>query len=100
MNSPEIGEKKVFLVKNIKHRYRRGINNIYRGHAQTMWTVFWTFLTPLPPLVDSFTKYALLVKWTFHEPPSPHGCPHGLCMTPYMLLRYVIYWDRGDPTPK
>ena len=48
MNSPEIGEKKVFLVKNIKHRYRRGINNIYRGHAQTMWTVFWTFLTPLP----------------------------------------------------
>ena len=19
------------------------------GHAQTMWTVFWTFLTPLPP---------------------------------------------------
>ena len=29
MNSPEIGEKKVFLVKNIKHRYRRRINNIY-----------------------------------------------------------------------
>ena len=26
------------------------------GHAQTMWTIFWTFLTPPPPFVDSFTK--------------------------------------------
>ena len=45
---------------------------------------FFGHIDPLPP---SWTvllgKWALLVKWTFHEPPSPHGCPHGLCMTPY-----------------
>ena len=46
-----------------------------------MWMVFGTFLTT-SPFVDSFTKQALLVKWTFHEPPTPHGCPHGLCMPP------------------
>ena len=26
------------------------------GHAQTMWSIFWTFLTPPTPFVDSFTK--------------------------------------------
>ena len=27
----------------------------HRGHSQTMWTEIWTFLTPLPLLVDHFT---------------------------------------------
>ena len=34
---------------------------ITRGHLQTMWTVFWGFLTPLPPCGQT---------WTFWEPPS------------------------------
>ena len=32
-----------------------------RGHLQTMWTIFWVFLTPLPPCGQT---------WTFWEPPS------------------------------
>ena len=31
-----------------------------RGHAQTTWTVFGTFLTPPPPNVDQFTP----ITWT------------------------------------
>ena len=33
-----------------------------RGHAQTMWTVFWTFLTPPPPLIDK--------RGHFSDPPN------------------------------
>ena len=36
----------------VKCKYN--VNSI-RGRAQTTWTIFWTFLTPPPPLVDSFT---------------------------------------------
>ena len=28
---------------------------LLRGHLQTMWTVFWVFLTPLPPFGQTWT---------------------------------------------
>ena len=33
----------------IKQFNGRCVKIIVRGHAQTTWTVFWTFLTPPPP---------------------------------------------------
>ena len=30
--------------------HRDGLDIMVRGHLQTMWTVFWGFLTPPPPL--------------------------------------------------
>ena len=50
-----------------------------------MWTIFGLFWPP-SPFVDSFTKYALLVKWTFYEPPSPMAV-HMVCVCP---LKYSI----------
>ena len=51
-----------------------------RGHPLTMWTVFWTFLTPfLPHLLAILPNNAYVVIWTFDYLP-PLSCPHGLWM--------------------
>ena len=51
------------------------------GHSQTMWTVFWTFLTPHlpPPTMWTILLYkGYRVMWTFWKKPSPQAGPHGL----------------------
>ena len=62
------------------------------GRTQTTWTIFWTFLTPLPP---SWTVLLNRISLTPPSPwlstywlPLPHGCPHGLCMTPNDRFSY------------
>ena len=42
-----------------------------RGHSQTMWTIFWTFLTPPPPLWTILLYKGYRVMWIFGKPPPP-----------------------------
>ena len=63
-------------------RVKKILNSTIRGHAQTMWTIFWTFWPPSPSWTVLLNRLYIVVKWTFYFPPSPHGFPHGLCMTP------------------
>ena len=54
---------------------------------------FFTFLTAPPP--PSWTvllnTQALLVKQTFHEPPSPHGCPVSTWFVHTPNMNYKCY---------
>ena len=36
-----------------------------------MWTEFWTFFDPLPPLWTILLNRAYVLIWTFGKPPSP-----------------------------
>ena len=55
-----------------------------RGHLQTMWTVFWVFLTPPSPLVDKHGHFG-------NPPPCPCGFfndPPPLALFPKKFSNY------------
>ena len=48
-----------------------------------MWTDFWTFLTPLPPLWTILLNKAYVVTWTFGKLPLPPAMSTWFMNTPY-----------------
>ena len=53
--SENIAQERESLVKELD--MLRSVNtkvSYLRGHTQTMWTIFWTFLTPPSPLCGQF----------------------------------------------
>ena len=65
-----------------------------------MWMVFWTFLTPPPPMWIILLNKSYVLMWIFREPPLPPWSStwfmdvpfYGCCdLTEKVYLKYILY---------
>ena len=59
-------------------------------HLQTMWTEFWAFLTPPPPMWTLLLNSCYKVLMSSEQPPLPLVCSRGLYTPPYVQCCRIV----------